>query len=71
MLAGQKKGGNVFRCKKLEELMAGEDSNQQRLEKLISDENYGVQKVWSWNNHRILQNSKQISQPGTLAPSAC
>ncbi len=26
MLADQKKGGNIFQCMKLEELMAGEDS---------------------------------------------
>jgi hypothetical protein len=73
-VAKRKKGGNVFRCMKLEESMTGEDSKLAgtcyklagthiTIGKLNSDENFGVQKVRNWNNCGIPRNFEQISQP--------
>jgi hypothetical protein len=77
----RKKGRNVFRFMKLEESMAGEDSEPAgtcsklagkhfTIGKKKSDENSGVQKVQNWNNRGILQNSEQISQ-SRYNPAPC
>jgi hypothetical protein len=66
--------GNVFQFMKLEELMAGEDSEPKEscselvrthftIRKKNPNENSGVQKVRYWINCGIPQNSELISQP--------
>jgi hypothetical protein len=65
--------GNVFRFMKLEQSMAGEDSEPEKtsselagthftIGKKKSDENSGVQKVQNRNNCGIPRNSERISQ---------
>jgi hypothetical protein len=73
-LATDKCSRNVFQFMKLEESMAGEDSEPAgtcyelagtnfTIGKINSNENLGVQKVHNRNNPRISRNSKRISQP--------
>jgi hypothetical protein len=71
-LTTDKFSGNIFGFMTLEELMAGEDSEQERVtnwqEQIVqkkTDDNVRVQKVQHWNNHGIPRISKPISQPSS------